>query len=237
MGEKFCRDCGQNRPLAEFAKNKTSSDGLAFYCRSHSRLRSRASRDRRLGPPTNRVARGIQVPDGCKWCPDCGAVKPLVEFPRAKAATSGRHTYCRACHNARGKASLEKLGGSRTYHLKRRYGISAAEADLMLEAQHGLCAICGEAPAAHVDHDHETGAVRALLCFNCNGGLGQFHDDPGTLRAAADYVEQHRDDPAERTGSLDGTSPATRRATSPGMARWRALQASPPAPVRPPAHW
>jgi hypothetical protein len=76
--------------------------------------------------------------------------------------------------------------------LKRRYGISAAEADVMLAAQLGLCAICHEAPAAHVDHDHETGAVRALLCFNCNGGLGQFRDDPVVLRAAADYVERHQ---------------------------------------------
>ena len=65
----------------------------------------------------------------------------------------------------------------------------------MLEAQGGLCAICEEAPADHVDHDHETGAVRALLCFNCNGGLGQFRDDATVLRAAADYVEHHRDNP------------------------------------------
>ncbi|UOY02503.1 endonuclease VII domain-containing protein [Blastococcus sp. PRF04-17] len=61
----------------------------------------------------------------------------------------------------------------------------------MLEAQGGLCAICRAAPAVHVDHDHVTGAVRALLCFNCNGGLGQFKDDPAVLRAAADYVQFH----------------------------------------------
>ena len=85
----------------------------------------------------------------------------------------------------------EKVGGSRTYHLTRRYGITAAEADAMLEAQGGVCAICRAAPAAHVDHDHATGAVRALLCFNCNGGLGQFKDDPTLLHAAAYYVEFH----------------------------------------------
>lgn len=62
----------------------------------------------------------------------------------------------------------------------------------MLAFQDGLCAICRTAPAVHVDHDHETGAVRALLCFNCNGGLGQFKDDPYLLRMAAFYVEHHR---------------------------------------------
>jgi hypothetical protein len=67
------------------------------------------------------------------------------------------------------------------------------EADVMLEAQRGLCAICRAAPAVHVDHDHATDAVRELLCFNCNGGLGQFRDDPAVLRAAADYVERHRE--------------------------------------------
>jgi hypothetical protein len=61
----------------------------------------------------------------------------------------------------------------------------------MLEDQGGLCAICRTAPAAHVDHDHQTGAVRALLCFNCNGGLGQFRDDPGLLHLAAFYLEHH----------------------------------------------
>jgi hypothetical protein len=61
----------------------------------------------------------------------------------------------------------------------------------MLEGQEGVCAICRAAPAAHVDQDHATGAVRALLCFNCNGGLGQFKDDPFLLQMAAFYVEHH----------------------------------------------
>jgi hypothetical protein len=116
---------------------------------------------------------------------------PLSDFPRARGSKNGRHSYCKPCHNARGRATLESVGGSRTYHLKRRYGITAAEADAMLAEQGGVCAICKAAPAAHVDHDHATGAVRALLCFNCNGGLGQFKDDPMALHAAAYYVQLH----------------------------------------------
>lgn len=116
---------------------------------------------------------------------------PVEEFVRTVASTTGFGSYCKPCHNARGKLAKEKVGGSRTYHLTRRYGITAAEADHMLRNQNGVCAICGVAPAAHVDHDHATGAVRALLCFNCNGGLGQFKDDPDVLRAAAEYVQFH----------------------------------------------
>ena len=62
----------------------------------------------------------------------------------------------------------------------------------MLTEQGGLCAVCRSNPVEHVDLDHETGAVRALLCLTCNGGLGQFKDDPGLLRLGALYVEHHR---------------------------------------------
>lgn len=128
----------------------------------------------------------------------------MAEYPRSRGSKLGTGSYCLPCHNERGRRSLEKRGGSRTYHLSRRYGITAEEADFLLAQQQGLCAICRSAPADHVDHDHSTGNVRALLCFNCNGGLGQFRDDPAVLRAAADYVEEHR---RRQAGSGPGRSP------------------------------
>ncbi|CCG03550.1 endonuclease VII domain-containing protein [Blastococcus saxobsidens] len=193
MKTKFCRDCGVHRPVAEFSNNRRSRDGLAFYCREHLAERSARSRDaRRLQPRKNRLAPSeLRIPEGYKWCPDCAEVKPFEQFPRTVASRSGRATYCLPCHNLRGHKSREKVGGARTYHLTRRYGITVQEADAMLASQDGKCAICRTAPAAHVDHDHATGRVRALLCFNCNGGLGQFKDDPYVLRAAADYVGFH----------------------------------------------
>jgi hypothetical protein len=153
----------------------------------------------------------VDVPDGSKWCPDCGTVKLLADFPTNRSNKLGVHTYCKPCHNARGKVSVAKVGGSRTYHLKRRYGITAEQADVMLAQQGGLCAICRRAPAEHVDHDHATGQVRQLLCFNCNGGLGQFRDDPLALREAARYVQRHggesvsprRARRSQRLGSLE----------------------------------
>lgn len=192
MESKLCRDCGELRPISEFTRNRNSRDGYAFYCRDHARRRHQRSRDARRGAPSKRFPRGVVVPEGHKWCPDCGEVKSLDNFGRNAGARSGVNSYCKPCHNARTRRSKDLAGGERTYHLRRRYGITAEDADAMLEAQGGLCAICQAAPAAHVDHDHETGVVRALLCFNCNGGLGQFKDDPRVLRAAAAYVEEHR---------------------------------------------
>ncbi|HET9945169.1 MAG TPA: endonuclease VII domain-containing protein, partial [Actinomycetes bacterium] len=58
----------------------------------------------------------------------------------------------------------------------RTYGITEADVAAMLAAQHGVCAICQAADAAHIDHDHTTGAVRGMLCFRCNAALGQLDD-------------------------------------------------------------
>jgi Recombination endonuclease VII len=209
MATKFCRDCGDYRPVEEFTKNARSRDGLAFYCRKHLAERSLKSREARRSKPRvqRRPPADLVIPDGHKWCADCGQVLPLADFVRTVATLTGYGAYCRPCHNARSRKSREKIGGSRTYHLTRRYGITAAEADFLLAAQDGLCAVCKSAPAVHVDHDHVTGAVRALLCFNCNGGLGQFKDDPDVLRAAAEYVEFHRTRRAAANGPTAPTRP------------------------------
>lgn len=75
--------------------------------------------------------------------------------------------------------------------------ITLEEYDAMLEAQGGGCAICGATESGHgrtrnlcVDHDHTTGAVRALLCHGCNGGLGHFKDDPDRMLAAIEYLKR-----------------------------------------------
>jgi hypothetical protein len=153
-------------------------------------------------------------PSRMKRCPDCQQWKPETEFPRNKNYRDGRHPYCKPCHNARGKESKQRLyGGSRHYHLMRRYGIGADEVDTLVAAQGGMCAICGKRNPEHVDHDHATGVVRGILCFNCNGGLGQFRDSTDALRAAAVYLEQRasevvalRELAVRRAGELGTTS-------------------------------
>jgi len=125
-----------------------------------------------------------------KLCPDCGEWKEYEDFPRNKNTASGRATYCKPCHNERAREQRERVGGSRYYHLKRRYKLTPEAFNSLMQSQAGLCAICSARPAKHIDHDHRTGKVRGLLCFGCNGGLGQFRDNAELLRSAIAYLQK-----------------------------------------------
>ena len=72
---------------------------------------------------------------------------------------------------------------------RRRYGLSREARLALFEASDGLCALCYDAPATVVDHDHETGAVRGALCSGCNTGLGRLGDSVNGLRQAIEYLE------------------------------------------------
>lgn len=82
----------------------------------------------------------------------------------------------------------------RKSYLKQKYGLTPEEADALLEAQGGKCAICGAEEGdsrgfrMHVDHKHGTNLVRGVLCVLCNNGLGNFRDNPDFLMAAAAYL-------------------------------------------------
>ena len=120
-----------------------------------------------------------------KRCTDCEQYKPISEFPRNKNTKDGFHWFCKDRNNARTRASRERLhGGSRHYHLKHRYGIGA----------------------------DDFGAVRGILCFHCNGQLGQFRDSVDALVHAAADLRAHAPEgraldalARERAGELSRT--------------------------------
>lgn len=76
-----------------------------------------------------------------------------------------------------------------------KYGVTGDDYSRMLAAQNSTCAICetkepkGKGSTFHVDHCHDTGTVRGLLCHHCNTALGGFKDNPTLLRKAASYIE------------------------------------------------
>ncbi|MFC7883951.1 endonuclease VII domain-containing protein [Streptomyces sp. NPDC057376] len=150
-------------------------DGLQAYCRE---CAAAYHQERQVAKGRN-VRPRVEVPEGHKLCRTCGDIKPHSEWPRNRTASDGLATLCKSCKAAQGRAG----------HLKRQYGITEAERDALIASQGGVCCICLAAPAAHVDHCHETGRVRGVLCFSCNAALGQFKDRPDAIRRAAAYVE------------------------------------------------
>lgn len=95
-------------------------------------------------------------------------------------------------------------GRYKDYLLQRNFGITLEDYNALLAAQSNACAICQKLNGScihsgertkqlAVDHDHESGAVRGLLCNDCNRAIGQFREDPELLRKAADYLEFHRE--------------------------------------------
>lgn len=77
----------------------------------------------------------------------------------------------------------------------RKYKVSSEEYQAILKLQKGLCAICGNPPEGKktklcVDHNHDSGKVRGLLCSKCNLAIGLFEDDITTLRLALNYLKK-----------------------------------------------
>lgn len=104
----------------------------------------------------------------------------MAHFPERKAKPS---SYCTPCQSA-------------VYHersLARNFGITPDDYQRLLAAQEGRCAICRTKPRTRrlaVDHNHQTGEVRGLLCTRCNHKvLGAANENPALLRRAAAYLE------------------------------------------------
>ncbi|MDX3518571.1 endonuclease VII domain-containing protein [Streptomyces scabiei] len=170
-----CSRCRQDLPRTAFASNKSMPDGLQAYCRECSAEYYRQRQEAK----GKKVRAKVFVPSGYKRCPQCEEVKPHSEWEPNKSSSDGWASYCRECRAVRNRIS----------YFKRKYGLTPAELDMMIAEQQGICCICLAAPAEHVDHCHETGRVRGVLCFSCNAALGQFKDRPDVMRRAATYVE------------------------------------------------
>lgn len=109
-------------------------------------------------------------------------------------------TFCIHCGREFEKRQVHQLYCSnicrrKRYNRLKRYGLTDAEFDVIKASQGGVCAICGGPPNGqgldyHVDHDHDTGKVRGLLCMHCNNGLGHFQDRIDVLEKAVEYLKR-----------------------------------------------
>lgn len=96
-----------------------------------------------------------------------------------------------------GRLTLKDLNKRAAEHrrhkyLKTKYGISLESVNLKIAEQEGLCPICSEREAAHVDHDHITGKVREILCSQCNTAFGSLKENPAIILGMLAYYYRHK---------------------------------------------
>lgn len=147
----------------------------------------------------SRVLNGESKNKTCRICgnlftsrraKDCNECLPKRKREATQeSARKNRNKYRDKCRNKK---------------LKDTYGITLEEYDVIHAYQRGLCAICGQPETAcykyqgsvvvqrlAVDHNHETGKIRGLLCGRCNAGIGFFQDDAEKMRAACEYLNRN----------------------------------------------
>jgi len=148
-------------------------------------------------------------------CRCCFEMKLFTDFHKDKTGPFGRAYWCKSCaiinarkhHKRRIETNDEAyILSKRNNHYKTTYGISLDEKNKMLEAQGNQCAICRISlqPVgclSHLDHDHKTNQIRAVLCTNCNRGLGSFMDNPEFLQSAIEYLKHHTENGTQKEGS------------------------------------
>ena len=108
-----------------------------------------------------------------------------------------RRSHCRACETARKRKADKRTKLKRQQENElRKYGLTPDVKEAMLTAQRHSCGICGtKKPGGrynswNVDHCHDTGKVRGVLCWDCNVGIGKLKDDANLLRRAIQWLEQ-----------------------------------------------
>lgn len=186
MTDKHCLQCGQLKPLSEFILRRGVPMARCRPCTADIADRRIAARN------------SVTV----KCCLTCKSEKPVTDFHLNRASRDGYHTRCKACacQQKRDIASKDRQHArtlDRGGKLKSRYGITVDDYNRMLTCQNGRCGICGTNDPGNlktnfqIDHNHNTGVVRGLLCCKCNRGIGFFNDDASLLVVAAQYLDSH----------------------------------------------
>jgi hypothetical protein len=115
---------------------------------------------------------------------------------KVKNINRGQGRFCsKKCNPNYGRKYSSYKEKCRANSLKAHHGIALEDYQERLDSQDGVCKICGEVPTGkrknlHVDHCHETGEIRGLLCMSCNRALGWFGDRVDRLESAIRYLQE-----------------------------------------------
>ena len=142
-----------------------------------------------------------------KECTTCKTEKPFTDFYRSKNYNGGYGYRCKSCDTIARKEYEARhpkrvKGSHRRANMLNKYGLTVERYDEMWAEQSGKCVICSvgmvnihtdgdsknKSNTANIDHCHDTGKVRGILCATCNKGLGLFYDRVDLLENAINYL-------------------------------------------------
>lgn len=140
----------------------------------------------------------MAMPLGYRHSPEARAKMSAAGRGRPKS-DAHRAAISVATKNSPKRFRLDPEERGRRERLRRRaktlkqYGITSFDYERLLEAQRGVCAICGDPPNGSfaVDHNHASGVVRGLLCRQCNLVVGNAREAVWILQSAAAYIKHH----------------------------------------------
>jgi len=205
---KQCTGCGQVKEIEKF--------GAARKTKFNMGKNSRCKECIRQGGIKNRILLSkIVKPDMQNEkiiCSRCGITKSSTEFSELKASKTGLSNRCKQCHS-----KLNKI-----QYYKHTWDMTLEDLDQMKKEQNFKCACCGQEAELVIDHNHETGLIRKLLCNLCNNAIGYIHDDPNTALKIVDYLQKHAwaaDPKSEGKKCLN-----YKRASKSGKTRYQAYQ-------------
>jgi hypothetical protein len=170
--QRACRACGKTYPISWFYPYSRTRWHLD--CKDCENARSR---EKYRNDPERKLA---QTRAYAKNHPEQGRLRHARH----------RKTEAYRAWVVRSTASGKIHGWHTKSRLKRKYGITQDQVDILLASQGGVCAICLNPPnkQLYVDHDHLTGRVRGLLCHRCNLALGMLGDNESGIRRALNYL-------------------------------------------------
>lgn len=151
------------------------------------------------GRKVGRPRKGFDA-NGLKACSKCKLKKSRDHYHVDRSMSTGYSSVCAECRREKRKL-VSNDAKRRDYNLQYKYGVTKEWFDEMLVYQDFGCAVCdkkftGEEyghKAMVVDHSHDTGAPRGLLCRVCNLGLGKFRDSEELLQNAIKYLQSHKE--------------------------------------------
>lgn len=196
---KKCGTCKEEKPIVDFNKDKSRTDGLQRQCKDCVREYRKSNRDRiqkQKAEYHKKNREKLREYDRKRRAENSEA-----ESARSKQYYRENRDEILLRRKERREANPEVV---KDIGLRHKYNITLEQYNKMLKEQEYVCAICKRHDATEkslsVDHDHKCcpgvrscgDCVRALLCSRCNTGLGQFGNDEGYLQEALKYIKKYR---------------------------------------------